>query len=257
MNEESMVKSLREIKDIFDKNGIKFWLECGTLLGAVRDGKIIEWDSDVDLGMWYDDAKQVTSVFPDFRKRGFTAVLSRKKGSLSIRRLGCFVGVDLYRQKGGYAWTIPSCNPKDIKLGSRTYHTRTKKIEKLLQWWMDVFAEIAYTKPEGKFIRKSELFSSLFPLILKRLVVRMIWYVLDRRGCIVPLVVPKRYLQKLSTTEFYGMRFNVPFDVEKYLEYRYGRNWKIPTKEWRYKNDGAMNPEVRLCDFLAGEKVVL
>jgi hypothetical protein len=31
--------------------GIPFWLDCGSLLGSFRDGKIIPWDSPVDVDM--------------------------------------------------------------------------------------------------------------------------------------------------------------------------------------------------------------
>ena len=47
------------------------------------------------------------------------------------------------------------------------------------------------------------------------------------------------------------MKFNVPFNVEKYLAYRYGDDWRTPRKKWVFTNDGAMNPKMRLCDFLA------
>ena len=57
------MESLKEIKDVFDKIGIGFCLDGGTLLGAARDGKIIEWASNVDLGTCYDDTKQVISTF--------------------------------------------------------------------------------------------------------------------------------------------------------------------------------------------------
>lgn len=57
----------------------------------------------------------------------------------------------------------------------------------------------------------------------------------------------------------YGVKmsfmFRVPFNVEKYLEYRYGSDWKIPIKKWKYKDDGAMSAEIRLCDFNARGKV--
>ena len=39
--EKLSVKDLKEVKEVFDSLDIKFWLDWGTLLGAVRDGKII------------------------------------------------------------------------------------------------------------------------------------------------------------------------------------------------------------------------
>ncbi|XP_037083235.1 fukutin-related protein-like, partial [Pollicipes pollicipes] len=35
--------------------GARFWLEGGSLLGAVRTGDVIPWDSDVDVGVYLED----------------------------------------------------------------------------------------------------------------------------------------------------------------------------------------------------------
>tara|TARA_B110000305_G_scaffold108588_1_gene122199 strand:+ start:8315 stop:8992 length:678 start_codon:yes stop_codon:yes gene_type:complete len=39
----------------FDEIGLFFWLEFGTLLGVVRDGKLIEHDTDIDVGVMLTD----------------------------------------------------------------------------------------------------------------------------------------------------------------------------------------------------------
>lgn len=253
MKEKVAVEDLREIKYIFDKKGVEFWLEHGTLLGAVREGKIIEWDSDIDLGTWSDYIEQIVAAFPEFKKRGFSVVLTRKKGTgtLIVKRLGCQVAVDLYGRKGGYAWIIPHIiHPTDEKYGS-VYRTKIKGIEKLLRWLLNVFSPVTFTNPEGKFIRKTEVFMSLVPLDLRQLLAGVVWFVSDRRGCVIPWVVPKYFFEQLSTIQFYGMEFNIPSNVERYLEYRYGDDWRTPRKKWAFKDDGAMNLEMRLCDFLA------
>lgn len=56
---EELYKILNLIQQIFDAKKIPFWLEYGTLLGAVRNGKLIEWDKDVDIGIWYTDIGKV------------------------------------------------------------------------------------------------------------------------------------------------------------------------------------------------------
>ena len=50
--EDLLVDLLRRVKEVLDEHNIEFWLECGTLLGAVRDSKIMPWEHDLDFGAW-------------------------------------------------------------------------------------------------------------------------------------------------------------------------------------------------------------
>ena len=47
-------KDLLRLKGIFDSIGFQFFLVQGTLLGAIRDGTLIEYDKDFDLGTFED-----------------------------------------------------------------------------------------------------------------------------------------------------------------------------------------------------------
>lgn len=47
---------LLKVKNLLDENNIKFWLKCGTALGAYRDKNFISWDiKDIDIGLSYKD----------------------------------------------------------------------------------------------------------------------------------------------------------------------------------------------------------
>lgn len=39
------------LRDILEKNNICYWVEYGTLLGTIRENKIIDYDYDIDIGV--------------------------------------------------------------------------------------------------------------------------------------------------------------------------------------------------------------
>jgi phosphorylcholine metabolism protein LicD len=71
------VEYLKFITDKLDSCNVPYWLECGTLLGAFREGNILNHDYDVDLGVLDDYTEVVEGLILQLEKEGHITQLPK------------------------------------------------------------------------------------------------------------------------------------------------------------------------------------
>lgn len=69
-----LLKMLHVIDEICRENGISYFLESGTLLGAMRHDGFIPWDDDLDIGMTEGNYKKFLKVAPRFLPDGLVLI---------------------------------------------------------------------------------------------------------------------------------------------------------------------------------------
>ncbi len=114
-----MKKMLLKTIDILNEKGFKYWLEAGTLLGILRDGDLIPWDYDADLGIPAESADEIMKLrfefFPNYlikRRRiqtpwlpGDMRVIKVKTPWEKIRQINFHIDLFcVYPVKDKYRW---------------------------------------------------------------------------------------------------------------------------------------------------------
>ena len=64
--QKNCLKLLDEFISVCDKHKLKWFADGGTLLGAMRKGKMIAWDDDVDVVMPREDYDKLFYKFNQF-----------------------------------------------------------------------------------------------------------------------------------------------------------------------------------------------
>lgn len=227
MNEEIVVRCLREVKEVLDKAGIRYWLDFGALLGAVRDGRIMEWDKDIDLGVTCDNWQKIVSTIPEFVRRGFwvhhdsSGVFFMKV--LFLVKPGCCIELMGYQAQGEYA----------LHLGLKP----TNPISDFLCKLFVVTITQGWARCNRKLQVAVKLYSLLPSRLRKPLPMAMGRMYRGTGSVMYEWVIPRQYFEQLGIIEFYGMTFNIPSQVEDYLKCHYGDDWKTPKREWNCVRD--------------------
>ncbi|MGM8930646.1 tetratricopeptide repeat protein [Salinicola halophyticus] len=96
--------ALKDINRVLRRNAMKPFLVSGTLLGCIREGKLLAHDNDIDIGLMNDvDEAEVCRVLAT---SGFFHLLPRRRGDcLRVKHLnGIAIDVFLHHPQGDAIW---------------------------------------------------------------------------------------------------------------------------------------------------------
>ncbi len=231
MDEVIAIDNLRRVKTVLDAHKIDYWLDVGTLLGAVRDNKIIPWDHDIDLGTWQNNTSKICQRLKRLCDEGFSIRCHRY--GFRLEKQGCPLSITMYKFENGCA---------KVHWGANDIHPWLRRFADIVSW-----AVLSSHYANVNFNIASNI-KDIFCLVLCRLGrvmpdclkewAKKIEYTYGKRFV---WVVPADYFFYLSTMKFYGMEFKIPAKTEEYLIYRYGEDWRIPKKDWiTGRDDGAV-----------------
>ncbi len=227
---------LPEVIKAFDYQSVPFWLDQGTLLGLVRDGRLIEDDHDLDLGVWEDDYKNNRAQILAKLKREGIWVEAYKPHQLSITSLGedvPMINIAFYKRISGLAvkkmyYPGPSrLENLAVKAALFGAHAASGRLDKKL--------------PGGGIYRALLLLAKVIPApawrALSHLSGRSQYYFKPY----VTMAVPEHFFLKLGDISIDGVNLPVPANPEAYLALKYGPDWHKPRKEWVFwEDDGAI-----------------
>lgn len=97
-SEKKAAVFMHQVVRIMKEAGVDFWIEGGTLLGALRDQKFIPWDHDLDFGMKYESEAQMKHLVRKLRRQYYVSVRSFPK-TAKIWQLGNYRVLKIFPRK--------------------------------------------------------------------------------------------------------------------------------------------------------------
>lgn len=141
------LKMLHDVTTELEKKNVDYWLEGGTLLGVIRENRLLPWDNDMDISMFIKDKWKLVLVAIKLAFRGYRVstrfykhdVAPFKKGELrmiKVRNYDKFfkkgeVMLDIFLKKRveeDYFWTVGIKNPV-LKSSPATFYDQLTKVK--------------------------------------------------------------------------------------------------------------------------------
>ena len=237
-----MLHSLKIIDDICRKNNIEYWLDGGTLLGAVRHSGFIPWDDDIDIGMLrtdFEKFKEIATIelpedlFLQFEKTDanfFSIIVPLKIRDNKSYAVEQFEKGDEPYNMGLFVDVFAYDHLPENKYKRDFYKYLGKKILKFKRYKIERFRNhnrVLIYKFLDKFISINILDNWMQKIIKKqnRVNQTIIGFGIDS---ILTRVYKKKEFFPLIELEFENYKFFAPKNFDYYLKTTYGDYMKIP-----------------------------
>ena len=234
-----MVKILLNIDSICQKHRINYWIDFGTLLGAVRHNGFIPWDDDIDITMPREDYNRFLTVAQEelgdnylldnnkhTRRKHMLATKVRHKRSVYVEH-----GFE-EDQPTGYNGIFVDIFPVD-----RISKKNVKKYNYLRRLY-----HISPFKPKYKSVKTRTINYALsFLILIRPLFRRQMTKLLDENGDMYilgqeipfPLHYPFDLVFPLKKISFESQYFNCPKLERDILQWLFGDFMKMPPENQR------------------------
>ena len=228
-----------------ERNDIKYWINCGTLLGAVRHKGYIPWDDDIDLGMLREDYDRFIKLFNESNNRyraycfennpnfyyGYCKVLDTntvlyepdRKGNKLSANIDIFVYDNApkgkFKVKLSFLKRTIYLKCYQVKL---LYTENYNIIKKMMVYFLYVLL-LPFSK---------KFFITKIVKNGKKYVDKENDYVADLCG-FDNILFEKELFKSFTTLKFEGKEYKVPSNYDKFLHVMYGDYMKLPPEEER------------------------
>jgi hypothetical protein len=214
----------KDVCDLLHNNRINFWICHGTLLGIIRENRLLPWDHDIDFAVW-DHETDKSHIVDIMLSHGYQQeVITGEMDCLHFLGEEKKVDISFYKIKDNIASIKWAISPKDTfgKLMLFVSNNISKNNDEIL---------INHSIPKKAMLTIIRQFSLLLGFILpnklKTLFNKKAMQKMKYTGYSYPMEI-----MQLKNIEYAGMEIPVPFDSEACLQHTYGKDWKTPKKNY-------------------------
>ena len=257
---------LLEMQRLLEEWEFSYWLDSGSLLGLIRDGGEIAWDSDIDLGIWERDVPRVLFALPELHARGYKVSYRKYRGRVYGFTIKDKAGqrfrpihIHVYFRSGDIAWSPQTVKYRPV---NREHDGEGFAPWPRLRRLMIGVQQGAATHREGTAMQQIWRKAVCLPVwavvvMARRRLDRTWWdrlWPLSSMHTVYTWIVPARFFDHLEAWPHGAGAIPIPSETEAYLAARYG-DWRTPVEDWCYwTDDGCLvkrRPEEALQGYRA------
>ena len=225
----------KDVCNLLNKNRINFWICHGTLLGIIRENRLLPWDHDMDFAVW-DHETNKNHIVDIMLSHGYQQqVITADMDCLHFFGQEKKIDFSFYKIKDNIASIKWAISPTDT-------------FEKLMWFVLNNFSKnndeilTDHSIPKKVLLTVIRQFSLLLGFILPNKLKNIFNKKAMKRMKYTGYSYPMEIMQ-LKIIEYAGMEIPVPFDSEACLQHTYGKDWKTPKKNyiWYEEADNLIN----------------